>query len=228
MQNEKLYKEAVEAVVKEIKSLPILSVDTIGRALIRVNENGKYDGIDSMELVYDVREKLEEEGFYMDDHKYDNMIVGTPDNFEFVLRKLNSEKELTKEDFLNLEYIRYDEVAYLYNPNKQHMSVEAIGDAYIGRYGYENEFKISREDGQKFLEKLWDLGMISWEENYEPDGIVMDGIDWTFLIALKDGRIYRKQGYFVFPDGFDEVTDEFTEVLCIPKEDPWDADDEKA
>lgn len=47
-----------------------------------------------------------------------------------------------------------------------------------------------------YLIKVWD-----WNSNYEPDGIVLDGINWSIYLDTK-AKIYKSEGLQKFPDNW--------------------------
>jgi hypothetical protein len=49
-----------------------------------------------------------------------------------------------------------------------------------------------------FKQALFRMKIWNWEENYEPDGIVLDGTSWSVVLKTK-GQTYRSNGLDLFP-----------------------------
>ncbi|WLR56789.1 hypothetical protein LC048_07915 [Mesobacillus subterraneus] len=74
-----------------------------------------------------------------------------------------------------------------------HLDSKASGPLIIGTFGSVEEFK----------KKLYSLKLWEWEEDYQTDGIVVDGTSWSVKLKTK-GTTYESRGLDSFPKQWKE------------------------
>lgn len=205
MNQKQVYDSAIREISDTIKKMPLLSVSTVGRVFDQINIDGKYDKLNPFDLYSGVVNQVEKEGYYLDSSDSDNMFIGTPDNIEFALRKLNPEEAIVKDAFIKLEYIRFVEDTFR-DVSDNYLMLKSFDNGFLCIDHGGNEKAISNEEGILFLSELYDLGITSWDSEYtDIDDELLEGITWEICIAFNDGRLYKKHGEDKFPERYARV-----------------------
>jgi hypothetical protein len=62
-----------------------------------------------------------------------------------------------------------------------------------------------------FKHELYRLKIWDWNSNYEPDGIVLDGINWSIYLDTK-AKVYKSEGLQKFPDNWTKFCKALTKL----------------
>jgi hypothetical protein len=74
-----------------------------------------------------------------------------------------------------------------------HLDSKASGPLKVGTFGSVEDFK----------KKLYPLKLWEWEEDYQTEGIVVDGTSWSVKLKTK-GKTYESRGLDSFPNQWKE------------------------
>ncbi|GAM15891.1 hypothetical protein [Mesobacillus selenatarsenatis] len=74
-----------------------------------------------------------------------------------------------------------------------HLDSKASGPLKVGTFGSVDDFK----------KKLYPLKLWEWEEDYQTEGIVVDGTSWSVKLKTK-GKTYESRGLDSFPNQWKE------------------------
>ena len=74
-----------------------------------------------------------------------------------------------------------------------HLDSKASRPFHAGKFGSVEEFK----------KKLYPLKLWEWEEDYQTEGIVVDGTSWSVILKTK-GKTYESRGLDSFPNQWRE------------------------
>jgi len=62
-----------------------------------------------------------------------------------------------------------------------------------------------------FKQELYRLKIWNWELSYEPEGIVLDGINWSVYLDTK-AKVYKSEGYQRFPNNWTRLCKALTKL----------------
>lgn len=83
-----------------------------------------------------------------------------------------------------------------------HLDSKASGPLKVVTFGSVHDFK----------KKLYQLKIWEWEEDYQTEGIVVDGTSWSIKLKTK-GRTYESRGLDSFPDHWKEFCRAVSELV---------------
>ncbi|MGV2938645.1 hypothetical protein AB5I83_03570 [Mesobacillus sp. LC4] len=89
--------------------------------------------------------------------------------------------------------VRIDFKRNIFTYFEWHLDSKASQHLQIGTFGSVEDFK----------KKLYPLKVWEWEEDYQTDGIVVDGTSWSVTLKTK-GRTYESRGLDSFPKDWKE------------------------
>lgn len=83
-----------------------------------------------------------------------------------------------------------------------HLDSKASGPLNVGTFGSVEEFK----------KNLYPLKLWEWEEDYQTEGIVVDGTSWSVKLKTK-GKTYESRGLNSFPNQWKEFCRAVSELV---------------
>lgn len=89
--------------------------------------------------------------------------------------------------------VRIDFKRNIFTYFEWHLDSKASQHLKIGKFGSVEDFK----------KKLYPLKLWEWEEDYQTEGIVVDGTSWSVTLKTK-GRTYESRGLDSFPKDWKE------------------------
>lgn len=83
-----------------------------------------------------------------------------------------------------------------------HLDTKASGPLKVGTFGSVQDFK----------KKLYHLKIWEWDEDYQTEGIVVDGASWSVKLKTK-GKTYESRGLDSFPGQWKEFCQSVSELV---------------
>lgn len=83
-----------------------------------------------------------------------------------------------------------------------HLDAKAPGPLHVESYGSVEEFK-----KQLYTLKLWE-----WDNDYQTEGIIVDGISWSVELKTK-GKTYESRGLEAFPKEWNEFCQAISKLV---------------
>lgn len=111
---------------------------------------------------------------------------------------------MKNEKIKKIEYLEYEASAY--GNDDFHGEKIRITNNYLDKYFDAREplVKIPDNDLNKFIEKLNELRVLDWRDEYQ-DSNVLDGGSWGLVIVYNDGNKKLITGVNDYPSTFDEL-----------------------
>ena len=186
-----------EAIEKEelLNSLPDFEKQPDGTYAIN-RMNTVFDKDDLDDIIVEALNKLEDEGYFVEGFY--------SDEYRLFKRLMPGDSV----DWMSLREMKYRELLELRMISGKGFALDGNTLSEVkGCSGEETGKSVSLSDEQlvKLRHILEDADVVSWKENYQPEGyMVLDGTSWDFKMVFEGNKVFASSGSNAWPDGFEE------------------------